>query len=100
MECIFDLGMNCHLRSKYNMLEKKIEIKKLYRSIQDKVTRREISINNNERLKCELKRFGLRQITDFINDLLTKEQFKQLRDFINNEEIIVRKGDKVMCSSL
>ena len=94
LESIFDLGMNCHLRSKYNMLEKKIEIEKLYRSIQDKVTRREVSINNNERLKCELKRFGLRQITDFTKYLLTKEQYKQLRDFINNEEIIVRKGDK------
>ena len=75
------------------MLEKKIEVEKL-KSKQDKMTRREVSINNNEGLKCELNRFGLGQVTDFTKDLLLKEQYKQLRDFINNEEIIVRKGDK------
>ena len=91
---IFDLGMNCHVRSKYDMLMKKIEVEKLYRGIADQKTRNKIYVTDDERLKCELKRFSLRELKDFSSDVLTKEQHNKIKEFNNNENIIVRKADK------
>ena len=49
---ILDLGMNCHLRSKYDSLTKKIEIEKLYRNIQEQQDRNRITVQDSERFKC------------------------------------------------
>jgi hypothetical protein len=70
---IFNLGMNCHLRSKYDPLKKKIEIEKLYTQIDTEKKLNNITIPNEDQFKCELKRFGLREVRDFNKDVLTKE---------------------------
>ena len=45
-------------------------------------------------LKCELKRFGLKNNNDFQRDILSKSDYKIVREFVKNDEITVRKADK------
>ena len=49
---------------------------------------------NEELLKCELKRFGLKKINNFRKDILTNEQYAKIAEFLKNKDIIVRKADK------
>ena len=54
---------------------------------------KKVTIKNEERLTCELKRFGLKE-RDFTKDLITKEEYNKIREFNRNDNIIVRKADK------
>ena len=94
LAAIFDLGMNCHLRQKYDTLVKKIQIEKLYKNIQAKSKDNTITISEDDQLKCELKRFGLRKPQDFSKNLLDKDQFQLVKDFTRNPDVITRKADK------
>ena len=49
---------------------------------------------NEELLKCELKRFGLKKINNFKKDILTNDQYVKVTEFLKNKNIIVRKADK------
>ena len=92
---IFSLGMNCHLKSKYNHIKQKIEIEKLYDSIEEKCKNKELIIKDEEVLKCELKRFGFRKVNHHAtNDILTKDDYAKIKEFRNNDNIIIRKADK------
>ena len=53
-----------------------------------------MQVTDNERLRCELKRFGLRQVQDYNRDLLSKEQMQLIKTFRDNPDIIIRKADK------
>ena len=94
MHDVFRYGMNCHLRSKYDLSRKKVELEKFYTQIETEKKKGTITIEDEEGLKCELKRFGLRNIRDYGRDVLTKEQHLLIKEFNNNENIIVRKADK------
>ena len=94
MQAIFDLGMSCHLRSKYDMVRKKIEVEKLYSQIDCERKQNNLTVHSEERLKCELKRFGLRQYRCYERDVLTKEQHEAIKNFNKNDSIIVRRADK------
>ena len=94
MHDAFRYGMNCHLRSKYDLSRKKVELEKLYTQIETEKKKGTITIEDEEGLKCELKRFGLRSIRDYTRDVLIKEQHSLIKEFNNNENIIVRKADK------
>ena len=94
IQAIFQLGMNCHLKSRYDHLSKKIEIEKLYDTIKMHKSNKELVIQDEEALKCELKRFGLRTVTDYNKNLLTKQQYALIEEFKSNENIIIRKADK------
>lgn len=91
---IFELGMNCHLKSKYDNLIKKIEVEKLYRNICDEKRKNNLNITDEERLKCELKRFGLQNNRDYNKNNISKEQLKLIKEFNADEDIITRKADK------
>lgn len=91
---IFDLGMNFHLKTKYDQLTKKIETEKLYRRLIDLKRNDKITFNDEENLQCELKRFGLRNIRDFSKDQLTRQQYQMIKTFCNNDNIVIRKADK------
>ena len=91
---ILQLGMNCDLKTKTNRLTTKIELEKLYYNIKQKEKSKEITIENDEQLRCDLKRIGLRHTIDYNKDVLTKEQYQKVKEFRNNENIIVRKADK------
>ena len=94
IEDIFNLGMNCHLRTRYCNIRKKIEIEKLSSHITTEKNKSNISITDEEKLRCELKRFGLRKITDYTSDLITSKQRELIKTFNANDSIIVRKSDK------
>ena len=91
---IFNLGMNCHLRTKHSVINKQIEIEKLFKQIKDAKSKKNINISNEEILKCELKRFSYKFHKDYNKDVLTKEEYQAVKQFNSNEEIIVRKADK------
>jgi hypothetical protein len=49
-----------------------LEVEKLFSNILDLAKNKHINIENEERLKCELKRFGINDIKDYNKDLLSK----------------------------
>ena len=91
---VFNLGMACHVKKKFDHLTKKIEVEKLYRNIEEQCKKDKVVINNSEVLKCELKRFGLSHTKDFNRDILSKKQIDLVKNFKDNKDIIVRKADK------
>ena len=69
---VFSLGMNCHLKTKFEHNKTKIEIEKLFNNIKAAEKEKKVTIKNEERLTCELKRFGLKR-RDFTKDLIQKK---------------------------
>ena len=86
--------MAVHIKKKFDPLTKKIEIEKLYRDIVDKSKRNHVIIEDDDKLKCELKRLGLSSQTDYTKDILNKHQREIIKDFKKNKNIIIRKADK------
>ena len=87
--------MSCHIKTKFNYTRRKIEIEKLYDSITNKADNKYLEIINDDKLKCDLKRYGLRDMRAHeIKDILTKDQREEVQRFSNSEDIIVRKADK------
>ena len=91
---IFSLGMNCHLKTKFNSIKRKAEVEKLYEDICEGKRNNTVTVENDDELKCQLERFGLQSPRDFQQDLLTREQFQKIRNFNSIDSIIVRKADK------
>ena len=91
---VFSLGINCHLKTKFENNKTKIEIEKLFYNIKAAEKEKKVTIKNEERLTCELKRFGLKERRDFTKDLITKEEYNKIREFNRNYNIIIRKADK------
>ena len=86
--------MNCHFKTKFEHNKTKIEIEKLFNNIKAAEKEKKVTIKNEERLTCELKRFGLKERRDFTKDLITKEEYNKIREFNRNDNIIIRKADK------
>ena len=86
---VFSLGMNCHLKTKFENNKTKIEIEKLFNNIKAAEKEKKVTIKNEERLTCELKRFGLKERRDFTKDLITKEEYNKIREFNRNDNIII-----------
>jgi hypothetical protein len=91
---ILSLGLNFHLKSKFDLIKQKAEIENLYTQIENEMKNNEITVTNLEILKCELKRFGLKKSTDFNKPKLTSDQYKKLRKFTQNDKMVIRKADK------
>ena len=91
---IFSLGMNCHIQQRYDHAHKKVEIEMLYENIKEKEKQKSLTIVNDVCLKSDLEKFGMKRISNFHKDLLTKEQYKKVKEFNQNENIITRKADK------
>ena len=87
-------GMNCHIRTKFNKIKKKIELEKLYFSVNNLVSSNKIVVENDELFKSQLKVFGMKDNRDFNKDVLTKEQRKDLEALGKDDRIIIRKADK------
>ena len=54
----------------------------------------ELKIESEERLKCELKRYGLNETKDFNRCLLSKEDRKVINDLKKDDSVSIRKADK------
>ena len=94
IKAVFRYGMNCHLRGRYDKLKKKIHIEKLYKSVRDLRNDGIVEVDNDDLLRCELKRFGLQNVHDYNKDIITREQYLKVKEFNDNPKIIVRKADK------
>jgi hypothetical protein len=70
---IFSLGMNCHLQSKIDVLDRKAQIEKLYENIKENEKSGTVRVTDEAALKNELERFGMKKMHPN-KDLLTKEQ--------------------------
>ena len=72
----------------------KVEIEKLFESVKQLESKDKVNIANEELLKCELQRFGLRERKDYSKDLITKEEHGEIKRFKENTNITIRKSDK------
>ena len=91
---ILNLGLNCHIKSKFDIENQKLEIEKLYSTIKNLHDKEEIEIESVERLKCELKRYGINEAKDFNKCLLSKEDRNVINELRNDDSISIRKADK------
>ena len=71
---LFSLGINCHLKQKFDKTQRKVELELLYEDVKQLGISKKV--DNKEDLKCELERFGTKEIHDRTKDILTKEQYK------------------------
>jgi hypothetical protein len=94
IEKIFQLGMNCHIKTKATLITKQIELEKLYADIKRKQESNEVRILNDEQLRTNLKQLGLNDITDHNKDLITKLQYAKIKELHSNDDIVIRKADK------
>ena len=67
--------------------------KKNFNNIKAAEKEKKVTIKKEERLTCELKRFGLKERRDFTKDLITKEDYNKIKEF-NRNDIFIRKADK------
>ena len=87
--------MNCHIKQKFNYTSRKIELEKLYDNIREKEKNNLLVITNDDMLRCDLKRFGMKNMQHHqVGDVLSREQHAKIKQFRNREDIIVRKADK------
>ena len=91
---ILQMGLNCHLKSKFKHNNKLIEIEKLYNSINNHVSNDKIEIDNIDYFKTKLKHFGIQNKRDFSKDVLSKDEYKKLKTLTQNKELTIRKADK------
>ena len=94
IEEILEHGMNCHLKTKVDKMRTKVEIEKIFYSIKKWETEKKVPITDEDRLKCELKRFGLKERPNYNKNLITKEQYTKLNELRNNNRMVIRKIDK------
>ena len=94
LQRVFNLGMQCHVQSKYNHIQRKIDVEKLYKQVHDQVSNKNLTVDNDDLLRCELRRFGLRAPHMSINDVLSKEDYKLIQEIKNKPDITIRKADK------
>ena len=94
IERVFSLRMNCHLKRKFENSKTKIEIEKLFNDTKAAEKAKKVTIKNEERLTCELNKFVLKDRRNFAKELITKEEYNEIRDFNRNDYIIIRKADK------
>jgi len=94
MKNILSLGMNCHLRQKFDQVKKKVQVELLYEDIRTKVQRKDVIVDSEEILKSDLETFGMRPAKNYFSDVLTKEQYTKIKEFNEIDNIITRKADK------
>ena len=51
-------------------------------------------VHNEEDFKCELERFGAKEIRDRTKDILTRKQYEFIKEFNKDPSIIMKKADK------
>ena len=90
---ILSMGMNYHLQSKFDSVNRQTQVEKLYEDIKLKESTKLLEIDDDASLEAELERFGLKQQQPCKNPL-TKEQGNLIKEFSSEESVIMRKADK------
>ena len=89
---VMSLDLNCHLKNRVNDNYQKLAIENLYSDIVNIAKSNKVIIENDEQLKAELKVFGLKKHKSYHSDVLSKDQYKQVRDFASKETQIIPQG--------
>ena len=55
---IFSLGVNCHLKHKFERIQQKVELELLFEDVKELEKSNKVLVHNEEDLECELERFG------------------------------------------
>ena len=87
-----NLGPNCHLKTRFDPVNKKTEIEMLFQSISKLQTEGKITVDPN--LRDLLKAEGLKNRSTKCNSILTKELKLAAKELKNNPEITIKKADK------
>ena len=53
-----------------------------------------ITVSEEDNFKCELERFGTKHIIDHTRDVLSRDQYRKIKEKRNNPQITIRKADK------
>ena len=61
--------MNFHLQSKFDIINRKVEVEKLYEDIKEKEKQRKIIVSEDDVLKSELERYGVKVLRPMKNPL-------------------------------
>ena len=89
---VLNLGLNCHLQSKFDPVDKRVEIEMLYTSLVKLKNDDKIDININ--LKEELRAESTRRRSNQNSSLLSSDHKLALKSLKNNDNIMIRKADK------
>ena len=89
---ILNLGLNCHLQSKYNKMDKKVELEALYDSLIKLQDKCKVTIDND--LKDQLKAEGTKRRDYRNSDLLTFEQRQAAKELKETAGLTIRRADK------
>ena len=76
---VFRLGMSCHAKNRFTPLIKQIEMEKLYKQMSNAKKEGKVTIDNENHLKCELKRYGLSDKVDYSKDLICRAQYSKIK---------------------
>ena len=86
------LGMNVHLKPKFDPYKKRVELEKLYQDITD--LHRDGYVNMNDNLKDQLKAEGTKNRSRGNRSILPPNLRNAAKQLRSNEEIVIRKADK------
>ena len=87
--------MVTHLKTKLKKKNTtKNELEKPYGSIKSLENNSKLYIEDNDRLLCDLKRIGLHHREDYSKDILLEEQYREMKEFTSNSDIVVRTAYK------
>ena len=89
---VLNLGLNCHLQSKYNKMDKKVELEALYDSLIKLQDKCKVTIDND--LKDQLKAEGTKRRDYRNSDLLTFEQRQAAKELKETAGLTIRRADK------
>lgn len=89
---VLNLGLNCHLQSKFNPTKKKLELEILYQSLLN--LEKEHTVTISDGLVDSLRNEGNKIRCNSNSTLLTKAQKESCKKLKNNENIVIRKADK------
>jgi membrane-bound lytic murein transglycosylase len=89
---VLNMGLNCHLQPKFDIITKKVEMEILYDSISQLVDDGKITINQN--LKEELRSEATKQRSQKCSNVLSKQQWQAAKEIRHIQDLIIRKADK------
>ena len=89
---VLNLGLNCHLQTKFSKLKKKVELEILHESIIKLTSESKVTRTND--LKDLLRAEATKQRSNKNSSLLTHRQRQVAKDLLNNPNITIRRADK------
>ena len=91
---IMTLGINFHVKGKFEEKKRKVEVEVFYENVREKVRSNDLTIAEEDAFKCELERFGTKRVLDRTHDIITKDQYRKIKEFRSDPRIVIRKSDK------